>query len=153
MKYFPKGCQEYELNTIVLDLNGTLSVNGKLVDGVVERIGKLKELGYKIYLFSGDIRGTAADIAKALDIELKYASTTYEKDKLSRDLNFDSTVAIGNARIDIGTFKNAKVSIATLQGEGIHFGVLNNVDILVSSINDALDLLIEPKIFEATMRM
>lgn len=139
MKYSPKGVGEFELNTIVLDLNGTLAVNGRVPDGVKEKINKLKELGFKILLFSGDQRGTALGISQELDIEFKKASTT--------------DVAIGNARIDIGTFKHSKLRIGTLQAEGINVGILPHLDVLVLSINDALDLLINKDSFEATMRL
>lgn len=153
MKYNPKGAGEIELNTIVLDLNGTLAVNGKVPEGVSERIKKLKELGFKILLFSGDQRGTALGISQDLGIELKRASTTEEKEALTKELNAQTTVAIGNARIDIGTFKHSKISIGTIQAEGIHTGILPHLDILVPSINDALDLLINKDSFEATMRL
>jgi len=59
MKYNPKGIGEIILDAIILDLNGTLAVNGKVIKGAKERIQRLKELGFSIYLFSGDQRGTA----------------------------------------------------------------------------------------------
>jgi len=153
MKYNPVGVGEINLNTIILDLNGTLAIDGKLVEGVIPRIVKLKELGFKIYLFTGDQRGTAAMQAKELGIELMFAKTTEEKAECAKKCNFETTVAIGNARIDIGTFDNAKIKIGTLQREGIHAGILPHIDILMPSINDALDLLINPDSFNATMRL
>ena len=64
----------------------------------------------------------------------------------------EKTAAIGNARIDIGTFQNAKISIATLQAEGIHSGILSYVDIIVPSIESALQLFIDKKSLEGTLR-
>ena len=153
MKYNPKGAGEFDLDTIILDLNGTLAVNGSVPDGVKERASKLKELGYKILLFSGDQRGTAQAQADDLGIELQRAGTTEEKEQLTLKLNKERTVAIGNARIDIGTFKHSKLRIATLQAEGIHAAILPYVDVIVTSINDALDLLINKDSLEATMRL
>lgn len=152
MKYNPKGVGEIELTNIILDLNGTLAVNGKIAEGVKERLGKLSELGYQIILFTGDQRGNAAQLTAELGISFKKASTSEEKEALTKELEVDKTVAIGNARIDIGTFKGTKLRIATVQAEGIHTGILEHVDILVPSINDALDLLINQNTFEATMR-
>lgn len=152
MKYNPVGVGEIELNTIVLDLNGTLAVKGELVPGVSERIAKLKEMGFRIVLFSGDQRGNAGKITGDLGIELIKASTTEEKEKETLKLDTKRLVAIGNARIDIGTFKSAALRIGTLQAEGIHTGILPFVDILVPSINDALDLLLDENSFCATMR-
>jgi soluble P-type ATPase len=153
MTYNPVGVGEITLDTIILDLNGTLAVDGKLVDGVIERIAKLKELGFAMHLITGDQRGTAALQAVSLGIELMFAKTTEEKAVCSKKLTKETTVAIGNARIDIGTFEHAKVRIATLQKEGIHAAILAHVDIIVPSINDALDLLINPDAFNATMRL
>jgi soluble P-type ATPase len=153
MKYNPVGVGEINLDTIILDLNGTLAVDGKLVEGVIGRINKLKELGFKLYLFTGDQRGTASQQAAELGIEIMFAKTTAEKAECSKRCNFETTVAIGNARIDIGTFENSKIKIATLQKEGIHAAIINHVDIIIPSINDALDLLINPDSFNATMRL
>ncbi len=40
MKYNPTGVGEIEIKTIILDLNGTLSVNGEIPDGIKERLSK-----------------------------------------------------------------------------------------------------------------
>ena len=107
MKYSLKGAGEFDLDTIILDLNGTLAVNGLVDPGVKERVIKLKELGFKILLFSGDQRGNAQTLADDLGIELQRASTTEEKEALTRRVNdlhpSGGVVSIGNARIDIGT--------------------------------------------------
>ncbi len=152
MKYNPVGVGEIELTTIILDLNGTIALNGQIVDGVEDRVKKLKELGYEIHLFTGDQRGNAALQAARLGIEVQVATTSDEKEKLTVKLDTEKTVAIGNARIDIGTFKPCKLRIGTLQSEGIHVGILEHIDVLVPSIIDALDLLINESSFNATMR-
>jgi len=147
----PQG-ESFEINTIVLDLNGTLTVNGILLEETKQLIIKLKELKYKIVLISGDIRGNAKTIADELEIELLLGKTS---DKKALQMNFfdkETTAAIGNARIDIGTFKNAKLSIATLQAEGIHTEILKYIDIIVPNINDALNLFINKKSLEGTLR-
>jgi soluble P-type ATPase len=141
-----------EINTIVLDLNGTLSVHGRMVEGARERLEKLKKLGFAIVLFSGDQRGNAAVLCDELDIEFRKTETGADKEKYFQELDTAHTAAIGNARIDIGTFKHAKLSIATLQGEGIHAGILEHVDIIVKTINDAFDLFIDSSALIATLR-
>jgi P-type E1-E2 ATPase len=143
---------EMELKTIVLDLNGTLAVKGKIVSGVKNRLRELKKMGYSMVFFSGDQRGNAQELADTLGIEFRKALNSAEKEKHLLQMESDKTVAIGNARIDIGMFKHAKVSIATVQAEGIHSGILNYVDIIVPCITDALDILIDENTFSATMR-
>jgi len=152
MVYKPVGVGEIELTNIILDLNGTLAINGKLVEGVKNRLVKLKQMGFNLYLFTGDQRGNAIDLASEISIKVQKATTSDEKEALTMKLETEKTVAIGNARIDIGTFKSCKLRIGTLQAEGIHTEILPYIDILVPSINDALDLLINSDVFNATMR-
>ena len=56
--HIPKG-EPLEINTIVLDLNGTLTVKGKLEDSTIELIKQLQNEEFRLVLISGDIRGTA----------------------------------------------------------------------------------------------
>lgn len=152
MIYHPGGMGEVELTTIILDLNGTLAVKGKIVEGAESRITALKEMGFDIHLFTGDQRGNATTLASQLGIQVHTATSSEEKQALTEKLSVNKTVAIGNARIDIGTFKPCKLRIGTIQLEGIHTDILEYIDILVPSINDALDLLIDESTFNATMR-
>lgn len=144
--------EQWELDTIVIDLNGTLSVKGKIPYGVWWRIRRLRRMGFEILLLTGNQRHNAAFIAHHLGMTFVEAHNAKEKGKAMRHLPSKNIVAIGNARIDIETFKNAKISIATLQDEGIHPEILKYVDILVPSINAALDVLIDPDTFAATMK-
>ena len=152
MKYIVPEAGEIEINTIVLDLNGTLQVKGKIPEGVRERIIKLKEKGFELILFSGDVRGNAGKIADELGVELRKCTSGKEKESEFLTFNTETTAAIGNARIDIGKFKHAKLSIGTLQAEGIHVEILKYIDVLVPSINDALDFFLDESTFCGTMR-
>jgi soluble P-type ATPase len=152
MKYQVPEVGEIEIKTIILDLNGTLSVNGKIPGGIKEKLSKLKEIGISVVLFTGDQRGTAADLCDEYGIDFVRTKNGIEKEEAMTKYDSETTAAIGNARIDIGTFKHAKVSVATLQSEGVHSEVLKYVDIIVPTINDALDFFIDPDTFSATMR-
>ena len=146
------GAGAYDLATIVLDLNGTLCIRGKLVAGVAPRIKKLQKSGFRVVLFSGDTRGTAADIAKKLGIELvKTASADEKLAELCR-LDASTCVAIGNGAIDELMLKAARLGIVTLQAEGAHVKTLAAADVVVPTINDALDMVLDPAIFIATLR-
>jgi len=153
MKYSVPEVWEIEINTIVFDLNWTLQVNKKIPDGVKERLAKLKEKGFRLVFFSGDVRGNANEIADDLNIEFRKCLNGEEKEKEFLTFDVDKTAAIWNARIDIWKFKHAKLSIATLQAEGIHTGILKHVDILMLSINDALDFFLDEGTFKGTMRV
>jgi len=143
---------ELELKTIILDLNGTTAVSGSIVSGVKERLEKLKDLGFKIVLFTGNTHNNADEIAKDLGIEWEYAKTGDEKKEKALLLEPETCVSIGNGLIDLELMKVVKLRIVTLQAEGVHVQTLINSDIVIPSILDALDLLIIPETLIATLR-
>ncbi len=153
MKYNISGVGEIEINTIVMDLNGTLAIRGKVIKGVKEKLSKLKGKGFKLILVSSDQRDNAEQIAKELEIEFYAAKTLEEKAEFMQSLNPENITAIGNAQVDIGLFSNAKLSIATLQAEGIHAEIIKHVDIIVPSIIDALNLLLDEDTVASTMKI
>ncbi len=152
MKYNIPQVGIIELDTIILDLNGTISIKGVLIDGIKDKIIELHKSGFDIYLLSGDQRGNAEKICTELNIHFHKATSSQEKEDFVKSLKTKNTVAIGNARIDIGMFKVSKLSIGTLQEEGIHVEILKHIDILVKNIHDAFDLLLDEDSFKATMR-
>lgn len=152
MKYTIPNLGELELKTIILDLNGTTAVSGSIVSGVKERLEKLKDLGFKIVLFTGNTHNNADEIAKDLGIEWEYAKTGDEKKEKALLLEPETCVSIGNGLIDLELMKVVKLRIVTLQAEGVHVQTLLNSDIVIPSILDALDLLIIPETLIATLR-
>lgn len=152
MIYDIPGVGSLELKTIILDLNGTISVGGKLVEGVQERLAKLKEQGYNVVLFTGNTRGDADDIAAELGIEWRQAKNGEDKRAEALKLGSETAVSIGNGLIDLELMKVVKLRIVTLQAEGAHVQTLLASDVVVPNVNDALDMLIDPNILIATLR-
>ncbi|MBP7837388.1 HAD hydrolase family protein [Candidatus Saccharibacteria bacterium] len=136
-----------ELDTLLLDLNGTIAIDGVIVGGVEDRISRLSK-SFSILLLSGDTNGNAALIAKELGIKLKVVKNAEEKQKLCTR----KTVAIGNGSIDKDMLSCATLGIAVIEKEGASAVALRNADIITTSINDALDILILPKRMIATLR-
>lgn len=141
----------YELNTILVDLNGTLTVWWIMDKQTPELLNELKSLWYRIILLTGDQRGNGTSF-EDLWLEVIIVKNADEKKQFALTCDIDKMVAIGNARIDIGMFEVAKISIATMQWEWIHVGILPYVDIIVPSFADACRLLIDEDIFAATMK-
>jgi soluble P-type ATPase len=152
MKYSIPGQDDLNVKTIILDLNGTLSVGGIIVEGVKERLVKLKELGFKIVFFTGNSRNDANAIAGELGIEWKIAKTAEKKRELALGMNPETCASIGNGLIDLELMKVVKLSIVTLQAEGVHTQTLLNSDIVVPSIIDALNLFLDEQRLIATLR-
>jgi soluble P-type ATPase len=152
MTYDIPGQDQLTIKTIILDLNGTLSVAGVVPEGVKGRIGKLKEMDFNLILFTGNTRGDADELCGKLGIEWKLARTADDKQKLTLALEPETCASIGNGLIDLEMMRVVKLSILTLQSEGVHVQTLLESDILVPSINDALDLFIDSQRLIATLR-
>jgi soluble P-type ATPase len=152
MQYDVPGFGELKLSIIILDLNGTLSVGGEIVEGVDTRLKQLKEMGYKIVFFTGNTRNNADTLAQRLGIEWVFAADGEAKKEQALKLNPEECVSIGNGLIDLELMKVVKLRIVTLQAEGVHVQTLLQSDVVTPTINDALDLLIDPQRLIATLR-
>jgi soluble P-type ATPase len=139
------------IETIILDLNGTLCVGGKLVPGVTERIQELRKK-CRLILFSGDTRGDAVRIANELGIDFAKTATGQDKADEADKLHADKCAAIGNGLIDLQLIQRVKLGIVVLQGEGAHAKTFQAADIIVANVNDALDLFIDEQRLIATLR-
>jgi P-type E1-E2 ATPase len=149
------GFAELHLEYLVLDVNGTLTKDGVLLPGVTERLGKLRtEL--KIELLSGDTFGRLDAIAAELGLPATALSRTEpepaQKAAFIRNLGASRVVAIGNGANDADMLKLAALGIAVLGPEGLAVEALLALDLVVSSIDDALDLLRFPRRLLASLR-
>lgn len=152
MIYSIPGQGELEIKTIILDLNGTLSVAGTVPEGVKERLNRIKRLDFRVLFFTGNTRNDAGDLAAELGIEWKLAKTAEDKKRMALAMEPGTCTSVGNGLIDAELMKVVKLRIVTLQAEGVHVETLLNSDIVVPTINDALDLFIDEQRLIATLR-
>lgn len=143
-----------ELTHLVLDLNGTIALDGGVLSGVVERLTTLAgEL--EIYLVTADTRGGAAAIAAALPVRLLTLAPGGEAEQkraLVMQLGTQHTVVIGNGANDAWMLAVAALGIAVLGPEGLATIALQAAEVVVARIEDALDLLLHPRRLAATLR-
>ncbi len=143
-----------DLRYLVLDLNGTLAVDGILLPGVADRIECLKDT-LEIYLVTSDTHGTGSRTARELGIRFRRLEREYgsdQKEKFVRELGARETVAIGNGRNDVGMLRAAALGIAVVGGEGAASAALLAADLVTKGPADALDLLLFPKRLVASLR-
>lgn len=143
-----------ELQNLLLDLNGTLTTDGRLLEGVKPRVDVLKTK-LDVYLLTSDTLGYGAKIAHELDIPfLKVDADGGREDKQDflKSLGADKTAAIGNGYNDSLMLQDAAVSIAVIGNEGCYVQALLNADIVVANITEALEMLINPLRIIATLR-
>lgn len=148
------GWANIEIENMVIDLNGTLAIDGKISLEVKERINKLSEL-INIYVLTSDTHGTALEECKDLKaklIKIEGDSTEERKFEFIKGLPLENTVVIGNGNNDKLILKESALGIAVLGEEGLSTSVIKNADILVKNISDALDLFMKPQRLIATLR-
>ena len=148
------GWGNMEIENIVIDMNGTIATDGKILPEVKHRMESLSER-VKIYVLTADTYGTANDEIRNMKVELvKIAGEDTQKEKLEflKTLELERTVAIGNGNSDQLIMKEACLGIAVLGDEGISIPTMKNSDLAVKNIYDALDLFLNPKRLIATLR-
>jgi soluble P-type ATPase len=145
------GARSLELESLVFDLNGTLSNRGELIEGVAVRLRSLAR-DLELHLVTADTFGTAGRLAGELGMSLTPVSSGSEKASLVRELGADHTAAIGNGRNDEAMFRAAALSIAVIGPEGAATCALATADVVCGSILEALDLLLEDQALVATLR-
>lgn len=142
-----------ELQNLLLDMNGTLALDGRIPVSVRKRLQEISST-LKIYLLTADTFGTAQTETAALPLEFVSVGESGYLDKLEflRKLGRKHTAAIGNGFNDHLMIKEAALGIAVLGLEGTHLLTILNADIVVSKIEDGLDLLLHPRRITATLR-
>ncbi len=148
------GMEQIELKHLVLDYNGTIAINGNLIQGVMEKLQQLSSQ-LTIHIITADTYGSVHEQCKADFLKIYViGKENQDEQKLSfiESLGIGNTVAIGNGRNDALMLKNAILGFAVMQDEGVNIQALNAADVLFSSIADALDALLIPKRLIATLR-
>lgn len=148
------GWKALELENLVMDLNGTIAVDGKVSIRVAKRIFLLKpELN--IAVLTAGTHGRLEEIRKRLHVEIikiKPGEEKTQKHDFVKQLGGQRTIAIGNGANDELMLAEAALSIAVLEEEGLACEILSAADLVVRDAVSALDMLINPARLVATLR-
>jgi len=143
-----------ELRHLVLDYNGTLAVDGRLIPGVRDALAALAER-LAIHVITADTFGRAGVELAGLPVNLTIiAESAQDEAKLAHveRLGPEGVFAIGNGRNDRRMLAAAAVGVAVVQAEGASAETVASADVVAASVLDALELLREPKRLIATLR-
>lgn len=140
-----------ELAHLVLDLNGTIANRGVVIDGVAERLARLREQ-LDIHVLSADTFSALEAIGRELDVRARAISRGREKALHVTELGASHCVAIGNGANDEAMLEAAALGIAVVGPEGAAGAAIRAADIVCSSILAALDLLLDDRVLVATLR-
>ncbi len=139
---------------IVLDFNGTLAVDGRLIDGVRPLLEALPP-DLILHVLTADTFGTARPQIEGVNrpgLIFRRKETPAEKLAYVRDLDATRTVAIGNGRNDEAMLEAAALGVVAINAEGVAVETLLKADIVCAGIIDALSLFLEPRRIIATLR-
>jgi len=148
------GWGERHWEYLVLDINGTLTVDGELLPGVADRLRSLSDRLH-IELLTADTRGTAQGIAEMLGVRATRVQPGREAEQKRAHvvaLGADNVVALGNGNNDALMLDAAGLSIAVMEGEGVSVAALTAADIAVRHVAEGLDLLLYPTRLLSTLR-
>ncbi len=143
-----------QIEHLVCDVNGTLAVDGILIEGLAEALGSLRER-LAIHLITADTHGCQADIDRQLDLQavrLQPGQEAEQKARYVRQLGAAGVIAIGQGANDALMLKEAAIGICVLSREGLSTASLAAADLLVPDILTALELLEKPMRLIASLR-
>jgi P-type E1-E2 ATPase len=143
-----------QLHHLVMDVNGTLAVDGVLPDGLAKRISLLRDR-LEVHLVTADTHGRQAEINRQLSLQavrIPPGNETEQKAEYVRRLNAATVAAIGQGANDAGMLEAAALGICVLSPEGTATGTLLAADLVATDIFTALDLLDRPLRIVASLR-
>jgi P-type E1-E2 ATPase len=154
IKFNVPGVGEYELEHLVMDVNGTLAVDGQLIDGVAEKIVSLRNQ-LTIHLLTADTHGKQAVIDHQLDLSatrITPGNEAVQKAEYVRKLGSEKVAAIGQGANDAEMLAVAHLGICVMSIEGVAKEALLAANLIAPDILSALALLEKPLRIVASLR-
>ena len=148
------GCGIVQLQHLVCDVNGTLALDGQLLEGMAWKLNSLRDR-LTLHLLTADTHGRQELIDQHLTlraVRIQPGLEARQKAEYVRALGAESVVAIGQGANDAEMLKAAALGICVLSKEGAAVETLLSADLVVSGIFDALDLLDKPLRIVASLR-
>ena len=149
------GGKTLELQGVLCDMNGTLTIDGQLSREVGESLQKVAAR-LKVYVMTADTFGTARKMFSSLPVELvgmpdEIPGAIAKRDFLEK-LGAKTHAAIGNGYNDHLMLQESALGICILSSEGAHALSLAAADLIVTNPIDALNLFLKPQRLIAGLR-
>jgi P-type E1-E2 ATPase len=143
-----------QLEHLVCDVNGTLAVDGQLLDRMPRLLTSLRDR-FTLHLLTADTRGSQSLIDRQLNLQavrLSPGNEVEQKASYVRSLGPELVAAIGQGSNDAGMLREAALGICVLSSEGTAVETLLAGDLVVPDIYAALELFEKPIRLVATLR-
>jgi P-type E1-E2 ATPase len=144
----------YEFEHLVMDVNGTLAIDGQLMDGVAKKITSLRDR-LTVHLLTADTHGKQAVIDQQLGltaVRIMPGGESLQKAEYVRRLNSEKVIAIGQGANDAEMLEAARLGICVMSVEGVAKETLLAADMIAPDIRSALELLEKPLRIIASLR-
>jgi P-type E1-E2 ATPase len=149
------GKEPVSVESLVIDFNGTMAVDGMPKAGCLERLARLAE-NVAVHVVTADTFGNVTEHLRDAGFELVILPAGRQdeaKARYVRKLGLKITIAVGNGANDARMLREAALGIAVIQEEGAAVSAIQNADAVFTHINDALDALLETDRLDATLRI
>lgn len=143
-----------QLDHLVCDVNGTLAVDGTLINGVYPALNRLRDR-LEIHLLTADTHGRQESIDQQLAltaVRIQPGGEDEQKLAFVRSLGAEHVAALGQGANDALMLKEAVLGICVLSPEGLALETARSADLVVPDILTALQLLENPMRIVATLR-
>ncbi len=143
-----------QLQHLVCDVNGTLAVDGQLLEGVKPRLSILRDR-LSLHLLTADTHGKQNTIDQQLNLKavrIQPGNEDEQKAQYVRQLGAETVVAIGQGANDAGMLQVAGLGICIHSLEGTAVKTLLAADLVAGNIIEALEMLEKPLRIVATLR-
>jgi len=148
------GKGNYTIENLILDLNGTIALDGTIIKGVTEKLALLSQK-LDVIVVTADTNKNAERLLRDLPVivyTIKEAEENNQKLGVVLQKGKNNTISIGNGCNDVSMLRESAIGICTVGGEGASAEAMVASDLVVPAINDALDLLLKPHRLKATLR-
>jgi len=148
------GRPKIEINHVVLDYNGTIAIDGQLIEGVSGLINELSSL-VQFHVLTADTYGSVARELADVNCSVKVISEDQQdQQKLNfvKELGAAQTMCVGNGKNDKLMLQESVLGIAVIQSEGLFVETMLAADIVCSSVLDVFGFFKTPNRLKATLR-
>lgn len=148
------GVGQLALEHLVLDVNGTIALDGAVSPSVAEGIAALHDRLHVVAI-TADTHGTAPHLREQLGIDVQAIAAGNEgAQKLAfvESLGRDGVIAAGNGANDVEMLRAAAIGVCVISDEGAAGAALAASNVVVSGVGALFGLLQNPARLVATLR-
>ena len=149
------GRNTLEIQHIIFDYNGTIALDGKVIEGVAEKIQALSDR-IDFHVITADTYGTAEKELEGVPCQVINLSKSNEFKTKTDYLAFlgkEHCLSVGNGFNDKALLKQSILGIALIQDEWCCTETLISPDIVCKSLMYVFSFIEKPNRIKATLRV